>query len=185
MKKNENYSIQLITIINEQKMQMQNIKNKNIEKNNDEIIILKRQIEKLKNDIELKQNIIETMKKGHKNLQSKYLNICYNFRKKEQEDLFRQAQILQKQKLEKEYISSRLISNPISKSSSLSAFHIKKNSNIKNRNKKNNKLNSFPTLNINYKIGEGSKINNDEEIHEGDKLDKINDMMRQIIEEKK
>ena len=172
MKKNENYSLQLMTIINEQKLQMQNIKNKNIEKNNDEIILLKRQVENLKNEIELKQNIIETMKKGHKNLQDKYLNICYNVRKKEQEDLLRQAKMLQKQKMEREYISNRLKSNSISKSSSLSGFSVfslKKNENKKYKNKKSNK-NSFPNININIKNGENSKINNDDEKNEGENI---------------
>ena len=183
MKKNENYSLQLMTIIKEQKMKMKNMKNKNIELNNDEIIVLKKQIENLKNDIELKENLIQTMKKGHKILQDKYLNVCYNVRKKEQEDLLRQAKILQKQKMEREYISIRLKSQPMSKSSSLSTFPVKKN-NIKaiNDNKKINK-NSLPNINNNLKNSEGSKINNERDTPIGENLEKINDMMKQIIEE--
>ena len=191
MKKNENYSLELLTIINELKMQIKNIKNKNIELNNDEIIILKKQIENLKNDIELKENIIQTMKKSHKNLQEKYLNLCYTIKKKEQDDLLRQAKILQKQKMEREYISNRLKNLQISKSSSSIVFQIKKNN--KNGNKKynnndtksRNKRDSLPAINNNnLKSGEGSKINNDGENHIGENLDKINEMMRQNIEEK-
>ena len=160
IKKNENYSMQLMAIINEQKLKMKTIKNKNIELNNDEIIILKRQIENLKNDIELKENIILTMKKGQKNLQNKYLNICYSVRRKEQEDLLRQAKILQKQR---ENISYKVKNRPIIKSSSYSAFTLKKNGN-KNRNKKNNienknKMNTLPL----------PKINNNSEFEEGNK----------------
>ena len=190
MKKNENYSLQLMTIINEQKIKIKDMKNKNIELNNDEIIVLKKQIEKLKNEIEIKENIIQTMKKGHKILQDKYLNVCYNVRKKEQEDLLRQAKILQKQKMEREYISFRLRSQPMSKSGSLSSFPVKKNNkknnikNIKDNNNKNLNKNSLPNINNhNLKNGEGSKINNEGEISKGDNLEKINDMMKQIIEE--
>ena len=189
MKNNENYSLQLMTIINEQKMQIKNIRNKNIEKNNDEIIVLRRQIENLKNDVELKQNIILTMKKGHKNLQDKYLNICYNVRKKEQDDLIRQAKILQKQKMERDYVSNKLRSQPISKSSSLSAFPIKKNrnKNDKNANSRNNKNkeNSLPLINSISKNGEENKINNDLVIQGGGNLENINNMMKQIIDESK
>ena len=187
MKKNENYSLQLMTIINEQKMKIKNIKNKNIELNNDEILVLKKQIENLKNEVEIKENIIQTMKKGHKILQDKYLNVCYNVRKKEQEDLLRQAKILQKQKMEREYISNRLKSQPMSKSSSLSVFPVKNNNkknNIKiiNDNKSRNK-NTLPNINNNIKSIEGSKINNEGEVPVGDNLEKINDMMKQMIEQ--
>ena len=103
IKKNENYSQQLMNIINEQKIQIKNIKNKKTEQDNDEITLLKRQIENLKNEIDIKENIILTIQKTHKNLQDKYLNMCYNVRKKEQEELLRQAKLLQKQKMEREY----------------------------------------------------------------------------------
>ena len=132
MKKNENYSLQLLMIINEQKLKIKTIKNKNIEKNNDEIIILKSQIQNLKNDIEIKENIIQIMKRGHKKLQDKYLNACYNVRKKEQEDLLRQAKILQKQKMEREYLMKN---QPLSKSNSLSAFPVKKKRKKKKKSK--------------------------------------------------
>ena len=188
MKKNENYSLQLLMIINEQKLKIKTIKNKNIEKNNDEIIILKSQIQNLKNDIEIKENTIQIMKRGHKKLQDKYLNACYNVRKKEQEDLLRQAKILQKQKMEREYLMKN---QPLSKSNSLSAFPVKKkrlnekkstkNINIENRNL--NKINIFPSINADNKNDEISKINNEVEMHEGTNLNQINDKMKQIIEE--
>lgn len=195
MKKNENYSIQLMNIINEQKLKIQNIKNKKVEQDNDEIMILKRQIENLKNEIDIKQNIILTMKKSHKNLQDKYLNICYNVRKKEQEDLLRQAKILQKRKMEREYISNRLKSG---KKSSMSALSIKvingrnKGSNIKmkmntNRNKKDEKIN-FPAINSGTKFegdGDGEVINNVDKgnINDGQNLKSINIIMKQIVDE--
>ena len=190
MKKNENYSLQLMTIVNEQKLKIKTIKNKNIEQNNDEIIILKRQVQNLKNDIEIKENIIQTMKKYHKNLQDKYLNICYNVRKKEQEDLLRQAKILQRQKMERDYFSLKK-DHPMNKSSSLSSIPVKKNklnkkkckqnNNIENRNL--NKISSLPSINSDNKNDEGSKINNEGEIHESPNLNQINNMMKQIIEE--
>ena len=195
MKKNENYSIQLMNIINEQKLKSKNIKSKKVEQDNDEIMILKRQIENLKNEIEIKQNIILTMKKSHKHLQDKYLNICYNIRKKEQEDLLRQVKILQKRKIEREYISNRLKSGI---KSSMSALSIKvvngrnKNNNKKmkmntNRNKKNEMIN-FPSISSGTKFEEnsdGEVINNDDKdnINNGDNLKSINIIMKQIVEE--
>jgi hypothetical protein len=195
MKKNENYSMQLMNIINEQKLKIKNIKSKKVEQDNDEIMILKRQIENLKNEIDVKQNIISTMKKSHKSLQDKYLNICYNIRKKEQEDLLRQAKILQKRKMEREYISNRLKSD---KKSSMSALSIKvnngrnKNNNKKmkmntNRNKKNEMMN-FPSINSGTKFeenNEGEVINNDDKdnLNDGDNLKSINIIMKKIAEE--
>ena len=199
MKKNENYSIQLINIINEQKLKIKNIKSKKDEQDNDEIMILKRQIENLKNEIDIKQNIILTMKKSHKSLQDKYLNICYNVRKKEQEDLLRQAKILQKRKMERDYISNRLKSG---KKSSMSALSIKvingrnkSNNNKKvkmNTNKnKENKMINFPAINIGNsetKFEEnngGEVINNDDKgnVNDGDNLKSINIIMKKIVEE--
>lgn len=196
MKKNENYSVQLMNIINEQKLKIKNIKSKKVEQDNDEIMILKRQIENLKNEIDIKQNIILTMKQSHKNLQDKYLNICYNVRKKEHEDLLRQAKLLQKRKMEREYISNRLQSG---KKSSLSALSIKvvngrnkSNSNKKmkmntNRNKKDKQIN-FPAINSGTKHEEnsdGEVINKDDKgnIKDGDNTKSINIIVKQMVEE--
>jgi len=196
IKKNENYSIQLMNIINEQKLKIKNIKSKKVEQDNDEIMILKRQMENLKNEIDIKQNIILTMKKSHKSLQDKYLNICYSVRRKEQEDLLRQAKILQKRKMEREYMSNRLKSG---KKSSMSALSLKmingrnnsnNNKKIKmntNRNKKNEMIN-FPAINSGTKFEEnsdGEVINNDDKgnVNDGDNLKSINIIMKQIVEE--
>jgi len=196
IKKNENYSIQLMNIINEQKLKIKNIKSKKVEQDNDEIMILKRQMENLKNEIDIKQNIILTMKKSHKSLQDKYLNICYNVRRKEQEDLLRQAKILQKRKMEREYMSNRLKSG---KKSSMSALSLKmingrnnsnNNKKIKmntNRNKKNEMMN-FPAINSGTKFEEnsdGEVINNDDKgnVNDRDNLKSINIIMKQIVEE--
>lgn len=186
MKKNENYSLQLITIIKEQKLQIQNIKDKRIDEDNDEITMLKREIENLKNELEVKQNLIISMKENHKSLQDKYLSFCYNVRKKEQEDLLNKAKLLQKHKMEKDYISSRLKSHSMSKNSSISAFSIKSLNginkiNLKNKwNKKNEEI-SLPSIINNFKSDDDikSEIKNNERKN----LDDINNMMKQIIEE--
>jgi hypothetical protein len=188
-KNNENYSMQLMTIINEQKIKIQHIRNKNIEKNNDEIIILKRQIEKLKNDNEIKDNIITNLKNGHKHLQDKYLNIFYNIRKKEQDDLLRQAKILQKYKIDRDLKKNAFRSQPISKSSSLTVFRLKNKANkINNDNRRGNSViegNNLPAINKSLDSKEDNKNNSDftnVTINKGS-LEKINNMMKQIIEE--
>ena len=196
MKKNENYSMQLMNIINEQKLKIKNIKSKKVEQDNDEILILKRQIENLKNEIDIKQNIISTMKKSHKSLQDKYLNICYNVRKKEQEDLLRQAKILQKRKMEREYISNRLKSGKKSSMSALSIKVINGRNNSNNnkiikmntiRNKKDEMIN-FPAINSGTKFEEnsdGEVINNDDKgnVNDEDNLKSINIIMKKIVED--
>ena len=75
----------------------------------------------------------------------------------------------------------------MSKSSSLSVFPVKNNNkknNIKiiNDNKSRNK-NTLPNINNNIKSIEGSKINNEGGVPVGDNLEKINDMMKQMIEQ--
>jgi cell division protein ZapA len=186
MKKNENYSLQLITIIKEQKLQIQNIKDKRIDEDNDEITMLKREIENLKNELEVKQNLIISMKENHKSLQDKYLSFCYNVRKKEQEDLLNKAKLLQKHKMEKDYISSRLKSHSMSKNSSISAFSIKSLNginkiNLKNKwNKKNEEI-SLPSIINNFKSDDD--IKSEMKNNERKNLDDINNMMKQIIEE--
>ena len=186
MKKNENYSLQLITIIKEQKLQIQNIKDKKIDEDNDEITMLKREIENLKNELEVKQNLIISMKENHKSLQDKYLSFCYNVRKKEQEDLLNKAKLLQKQKMEKDYISNRLKSHSMSKNSSISAFSIKSVNginkiNLKNKWRKKNEEISLPSIINNFKSDDD--IKSEIKINERQNLDDINNMMKQIIEE--
>jgi len=186
MKKNENYSLQLITIIKEQKLQIQNIKEKKLDEDNDEITMLKREIENLKNELDVKQNLIISMKENHKNLQDKYLSFCYNVRKKEQEDLLNKAKLLQKHKMEKDYISNRLKSHSMSKNSSISAFSMKSINginkiNLKNKwNKKNEEI-SLPSIINNFKNDDDLK--SEIKINERQNLDDINNLMKQIIEE--
>ena len=186
MKKNENYSLQLINIIKEQKIQIQDIKVKKIEEDNDEITILKREIENLKNELEVKQNLITSMKENHKSLQDKYLSFCFNVRRKEQEDLLNKAKLLQKHKMEKDYISNRLKSHSMSKNSSISAFSIKSNNgmnkiNLKHKwNKKNEEI-SLPSIINNFKIDDDMK--SEIKINGRQNLDDINNMMKQIIDE--
>ena len=118
--------------------------------------------------------------------------MCYNVRKKEQEELLRQAKLLQKQKMEREYISNRLKSHSLNKKSSMSALTIKSNiintknsiksKTMNNRNKKNEQI-SLPVISNGTKNEEGSIINNDSKVNDGKSLDNINDMMEQIIEE--
>lgn len=186
MKKNENYSLQLITIIKEQKLQIQKIKDKKIDEDNDEITMLKREIENLKNELDVKQNLIISMKENHKNLQDKYLSFCYNVRKKEQEDLLNKAKLLQKHKMEKDYISNRLKSHSMSKNSSISAFSMKSINginkiNLKNKwNKKNEEI-SLPSIINNFKNDDD--IKSEIKINERQNLDDINNLMKQIIEE--
>ena len=186
MKKNENYSLQLITIIKKQKLQIQNIKDKKIDEDNDEITMLKREIENLKNELDVKQNLIISMKENHKNLQDKYLSYCYNVRKKEQEDLLNKAKLLQKHKMEKDYMSNRLKSHSMSKNSSISAFSMKSINginkiNLKNKwNKKNEEI-SLPSIINNFKNDDD--IKSEIKINERQNLDDINNLMKQIIEE--
>ena len=62
IKQNEDYAVQLMNIIKEQKVQMQNLVNNNQEKENDLIKSLKNNIENLKNSIERKYNTNNTKK---------------------------------------------------------------------------------------------------------------------------
>ena len=102
IKQNEDYAVQLMNIIKEQKVQMQNLVNNNQEKENDLIKSLKNNIENLKNSIEIKENTIQTIQKSHKILQDKFLKLCSDKRKKEQEDLLIQAKEMKIKKNERE-----------------------------------------------------------------------------------
>ena len=122
IKQNEDYAVQLMNIIKEQKVQMQNLVNNNQEKENDLIKSLKNNIENLKNSIEIKENTIQTIQKSHKILQDKFLKLCSDKRKKEQEDLLIQAKEMKIKKNEREKGNLSINRN-----------------NSKNKNKKNNK----------------------------------------------
>ena len=191
-----------MNIIKEQKVQMQNLVNNNQEKENDLIKSLKNNIENLKNSIEIKENTIQTIQKSHKILQDKFLKLCSDKRKKEQEDLLIQAKEMKIKKNEREKGNLSINRN-----------------NSKNKNKKNNKeenKNFIPKLDIRGKqtttinsndnyINSNNISNilpvianqndkNKEEKNElsnlkldisddGRKMDEINSMMKKIIEE--
>ena len=202
IKQNEDYAVQLMNIIKEQKVQMQNLVNNNQEKENDLIKSLKNNIENLKNSIEIKENTIQTIQKSHKILQDKFLKLCSDKRKKEQEDLLIQVKEMKIKKNEREKGNLSINRN-----------------NSKNKNKKNNKeenKNFIPkidirgkqttTINSNDNYINSNNISNilpvianqndkiKEEKNElsnlkldisddGGKMDEINSMMKKIIEE--
>ena len=80
------------------------MKSKKNDQNNDQINILMKKIENLKQVIEIKENMIELEKKAHKNLQMKYMKKCFDIRKNEQEEFLRQVERLKKQKMERDII---------------------------------------------------------------------------------
>ena len=111
IQENENYSLKLINIIKEQKSQIQSLKKENkssadfsaINENHlNTINSLKAQIEALRKKLEIKEDSILTLQKSHKILQEKYLKICSNNRKKEQELLLNQAKKMKLEKMERE-----------------------------------------------------------------------------------
>ncbi len=202
IKQNEDYAVQLMNIIKEQKVQMQNLVNNNQEKENDLIKSLKNNIENLKNSIEIKENTIQTIQKSHKILQDKFLKLCSDKRKKEQEDLLIQAKEMKIKKNEREKGNLSINRN-----------------NSKNKNKKNNKeenKNFIPKLDIRGKqtttinsndnyinsnnisnilpviVNQNDKIKEEKNelsnlkldiSDDGGKMDEINSMMKKIIEE--
>ena len=105
--KNETYSMQLMNLINEQKLQIQNLKKQKSEEVNTQIGELKRKIINLENTIELRNNTILNMKKNHKNLQDKYIKLCFNLKKTEQDNLLNQAKILNQNRLQKDVIKTQ------------------------------------------------------------------------------
>ena len=111
IKENEEYSLKLINIIKEQKSQIQFFKKEQKslsensainESNLNTINSLKAQIDTLRKKLEVKEDSILTLQKSHKILQEKYLKICSNNRKKEQELLLNQAKKLKMEKIERE-----------------------------------------------------------------------------------
>ena len=208
--KNEVYSLQLMNIIKEQKLQIKNIKKQKIEEENSQIAELKRQINNLENTIELKDNTIENMKKTHKNLQDKYIKLCFNIKKQEQDNLLNQAKMLKKQKLARDalmahnkYLSKSIISNNLpqntEESNAMSEIdypNIRTNPNINSvsieKEKKeiisktrNDVVLPAISTNNSVKIEDNININSKDSLVEGEwnKLDDINEEMKKIIEE--
>ena len=208
LNKNQIYSIQLINIINEQKIKIEKIKKQNKEELNTQIAEFKREINNLENTIELKDTMITNMKKSHKNLQDKYIKMTFNIKRKEQDDLLNQAKILKKQKKDKNALL-------YTKKNYSNIFNDKKNNNYGKNiedmdnisdikypnlntspnnllNKKNNKnnLSEKESKNSNDVILPVISLNNTEDIinnnkteRENNKLEEINEMMKKVIDD--
>ena len=208
LNKNQIYSIQLINIINEQKIKIEKIKKQNKEELNTQIAEFKREINNLENTIELKDTMITNMKKSHKNLQDKYIKMTFNIKRKEQNDLLNQAKILKKQKKDKNALL-------YTKKNYSNIFNNKKNNNYGKNiedmdnisdikypnlntspnnllNKKNNKnnLSEKESKNSNDVILPVISLNNTEDIinnnkteRENNKLEEINEMMKKVIDD--
>ena len=200
MKQNENYSNQLINIINEHKLKIKKMEEKKKEEDNNEIKLLKRENKNLKNELEIEQKIIQNMKLNHQNLQGKYLTMCYNVKKKEQEELIKQAKYLTKENLYKKNKNNKLRIFPMIKSSSLGSlqvnnkfnkFKLAKNKNKLNinirENKSHNNINDIDNITVINDINdkEGNKQNNINynEYDYRRNLDEINDKLKQIIDD--
>ena len=201
MKQNETYSNQLINIINEHKLQIKKIKEQKKDEENEEIQMLKRENKNLKNELEIDQKIMQNMKINHQNLQDKYLTICYKVKKKEQEDLIKQAQNLSRENINKKNEKNKFKVFSMNRSSSLGMLGIKKFRVAKNKNKvnkikmKNEEMDlrlpeisygnkSFENGNINNNglmFKEKSKIKLDDDYSKN--LDDINDKLKKIIDE--
>ena len=208
MKQNENYSNQLINIINEHKLRIKKMEDKKKEEENNEIKLLKKENKNLKNELEIEQKIIQNMKINHQNLQGKYLTVCYNAKKKEQEELIKQAKYLTKESMYKKNQIHKLKIFPMIRSSSLGVLGNKFNNKYKlakNKNKLNlnikikeeddyNNKYSLPEINYENKsydndINENNlndKDENKQNYNEYDyrrNLDDINDKLKQIIDD--
>ena len=203
MKQNETYSNQLINIINEHKLQIKKMKEQRIEEDNEEIYLLKRENENLKNEIEIDQKIMQNMKMNHQNLQDKYLTICYKVKKKEQEELIKQAKNLTKENINKKNEKNKFKILTMNRSSSLGTLGVKKFKIAKNKNKlnkfkiKNEEFNlHLPEISYGNKSFEnGNNINNNKgtlskertkinlESDYSKNLDEINDKLKKIIDE--
>ena len=111
IRENETYSLKLISIIKEQKNLINNLKKeqKTLEENNSinednitAINSLKAQIIAIKKKLDLKDDSYIALQKSYKALQEKYLKLCSNNRKKENELLLKQAKKLRVDKIQRE-----------------------------------------------------------------------------------
>ena len=202
MKQNETYSNQLINIINEHKLQIKKMKEQKKEEENEEILMLKRENKNLKNELEIDQKIMQNMKINHQNLQDKYLTICYKVKKKEQEDLIKQAQNLTKENINKKGEKNKFKIFSMNRSSSLGMLGIRKFKIAKNKNKinkiksKNEEMDlRLPEISYGNKSFENGNINNNGllfkeksklKLDDNDyskNLDDINDKLKKIIDD--
>ena len=128
--------------IKEQKIQIENIRDNQKIKENEIFKSLKNDIENLRNSIEIKEGTIQTLQKSHKQLQDKYLRLCSEKRKKEQEDLLIQAKEMRVKKNEREKGNFNII-----KPNSRNRINNYSNKIIINANKEENK-NIIPKLDM-------------------------------------
>ena len=128
--------------IKEQNIQIENIRDNQKIKENEIFKSLKNDIENLRNSIEIKEGTIQTLQKSHKQLQDKYLKLCSEKRKKEQEDLLIQAKEMRVKKNEREKGNFNVI-----KPNSRNRINNYSNKIIINANKEENK-NIIPKLDM-------------------------------------
>ena len=198
--KNESYSLQLMNMIKELKIQIQNLKKQKIDEDISQISELKRQVKNLENTVELKENIIFDMKKNHKNLQDKYIKLCINTKTLEQDNLLNNAKVLKLKKIKRDNLNiqrkNRLLINKNTKfpqmteESNLSDVEYPNLNTIHNTNtpaeksKKNIESNNvtLPKISTNYSVKiEDNNYENIDNLVDGEednkKLEEINDMM--------
>ena len=207
--KNQIYSLQLLNIINEQKIKIKKIKKQSKEEADSKISELKKEINNLENIVELKETMISNMKNTYKNLQDKYIKMTFNIKRKEQDFFLRQAKLMKNQKKERDNNLSLLYSNKNysnifnkkmkikinDEHNSLSEFryqNMRLNSNsVTNKKNKNDALEKrfknshdvvLPSINMN--ISENKE--NDKDLNadgQKSKLEEINEMMKKVIED--
>ena len=184
-----------------QKIKIEKIKKKNKEEENNQIIELKREINNLQNILELKETMILNLKKTYKNLQDKYINMTFNIKRKERDDLLFQAKILKKQKKDRNaYLyQQKNNSNIFNKKNKFQRTHDLNNNpnfnylNVSTspKNTTNKKLleNDFKNSNdinlplINVNNSEALDKNKDAIVlEEKSKLEEINEMMKKVID---
>ena len=143
IKQNEDYAVQLMNIIKEQKVQMQNLVNNNQEKENDEINSLKNNIENLKNSIERKYNTNNTKKYDDIIFKKKFTFTVNNIKKwiykikdDKLEEITNNQLEIEKKENKKE--------NPVP----LMELELRKTNKINKSNKKNNYISNVNPLDI-------------------------------------
>ncbi len=102
MNKNEAYINQLLTTIKEQKININNEKEIQLKKFNEELLRLKTENKKLKSMIEIQTDDIKTIQKSHRILQEKYLLLCSNKKIKIHKELIEQAKEMKLRKIERD-----------------------------------------------------------------------------------
>ena len=207
--KNQIYSLQLLNIINEQKIKIKKIKKQSKEEADSKISELKKEINNLENIVELKETMISNMKNTYKNLQDKYIKMTFNIKRKEQDFFLRQAKLMKNQKKERDnnlslLYSKKNYSNIFNKKmkikindehNSLSEFryqNMRLNSNsVTNKKNKNDALekrfkNSHDVVLPSINMNNSENKENEKDLNadgQKSKLEEINEMMKKVIED--